>query len=215
MSEQIRVLLIDDHPIIRSGIRMLLEQAGDIQVVGEADNGADALGLVKRLKPDVLLLDMEMPGKTGVEVARELKAAAAPVRVLALSAYDDEQYILNLLAEGAVGYLTKEEALDTIVDAVHGVARGEEGWLSRRATVRIASARIQERVKDPIQLTEREKEVLDQLSRGWSNSRIANELFLSERTVRFHLTNIYDKLNVSSRAEAISWALTNNQQSSS
>ncbi|MEZ4663991.1 MAG: response regulator transcription factor [Caldilineaceae bacterium] len=208
MSQPIRVLLIDDHPIVRSGIRMLLEQAGDILVVGEADRGDDALGLVKRLKPDVLLLDMEMPGKTGVEVARELKAASAPVRVLALSAYDDEQYILNLLAEGAVGYLTKEEALDTIVDAVHGVARGEEGWFSRRATARIASVHLKERNKDPLQLTERETEVLNLLKKGWANSRIAEELFLSERTVRFHLTNVYDKLGVSSRAEAISWALT-------
>lgn len=208
MSNPIRVLLIDDHPIVRSGIRMLLEQVDDIQVVGEADHGDDALGLVKRLNPDVLLLDMEMPGKTGVEVARELKAADAPVRILALSAYDDEQYILNLLTEGAAGYLTKEEALDTIVDAVRGVARGEEGWLSRRATARVASASVKERTKDPIQLTERETEVLDLLKKGWPNNRIAQELYLSERTVRFHLTNIYDKLNVSSRAEAISWALT-------
>jgi len=187
---------------------MLLEQAGDIQVVGEADHGKDALGLVKRLTPDVLLLDMEMPGKTGVEVARELKNANTSVRILALSAYDDEQYILNLLTEGAAGYLTKEEALDTIVDAVRGVARGEEGWLSRRATARITTARIKERTKDPIQLTERETEVLTFLKKGWPNSRIADELSLSERTVRFHLTNIYDKLDVSSRAEAISWALT-------
>lgn len=208
MTQQIRVLLIDDHPIVRSGIRMLLEQAGDIQIVGEADHGNDALSLVKRLSPDVVLLDMEMPGKTGVEVARELKAANSPTRVLALSAYDDEQYILNLLMEGAAGYLTKEEALDTIVDAVRGVARGEEGWLSRRATARIATAHIKERTKNPVELTERETEVLALLKKGWSNSRIAEELYLSERTVRFHLTNIYDKIQVSSRAEAISWALT-------
>lgn len=208
MTQQIRVLLIDDHPIVRSGIRMLLEQAGDIEVVGEANHGIDAVALVKRLTPDVVLLDMEMPGKTGVEVARELKNAKAPVRILALSAYDDEQYILNLLMEGAAGYLTKEEALDTIVDAVRGVARGEEGWLSRRATARIATARVKERTKDVIDLTERESEVLTLLKKGWSNSRIAEELYLSERTVRFHLTNIYDKIQVSSRAEAISWAHT-------
>lgn len=213
MSEQIRVLLIDDHPIVRSGIRMLLEQAGDIEVVGEADHGNDALGLVKRLTPDVLLLDMEMPGKTGVEVARELKTAESPVRVLALSAYDDEQYIMNLLMEGAAGYLTKEEALDTIVDAVRGVAQGEEGWLSRRATARIATARIKERKRDPIDLTERETEVLALLKNGWSNNRIASELCVSERTVRFHLTNIYDKIEVSSRSEAINWAHTQDDQS--
>ena len=206
MPKKIRVLMIDDHPIVRSGIRMLLEKAGNIEVVGEADRGDDAVGLLKRLKPDVLLLDMEMPGKTGVEVAREVEAARLPVRVLALSAHDDEEYILNLLANGAAGYLTKEEALDTIVDAVHGVANGEEGWLSRRAAARMATM-TRKRQRDIIDLTDREEEVLKLVSEGWTNNRIATELTLSERTVRFHLTNIYDKLGVTSRAEAISWAV--------
>lgn len=206
MPKKIRVLMIDDHPIVRSGIRMLLEKAGNIEVVGEADRGDDAVGLLKRLKPDVLLLDMEMPGKTGVEVAREVEAARLPVRVLALSAHDDEEYILNLLANGAAGYLTKEEALDTIVDAVHGVANGEEGWLSRRAAARMATM-TRKRQRDIIDLTDREEEVLKLVSEGWTNNRIATELALSERTVRFHLTNIYDKLGVTSRAEAISWAV--------
>lgn len=206
MNKKIRVLMIDDHPIVRSGIRMLLEKAGDIEVVGEADRGDDAVGLLKRLKPDVLLLDMEMPGKTGVEVAREVEAAHLPVRVLALSAHDDEEYIMNLLANGAAGYLTKEEALDTIVDAVHGVANGEEGWLSRRAAARMATM-TRKRQRDIIDLTDREEEVLKLVAEGWTNNRIATELALSERTVRFHLTNIYDKLSVTSRAEAISWAL--------
>lgn len=206
MNKKIRVLMIDDHPIVRSGIRMLLEKAGDIEVVGEADRGDDAVGLLKRLKPDVLLLDMEMPGKTGVEVAREVEAARLPVRVLALSAHDDEEYIMNLLANGAAGYLTKEEALDTIVDAVHGVANGEEGWLSRRAAARMATM-TRKRQRDIIDLTDREEEVLKLVAEGWTNNRIASELALSERTVRFHLTNIYDKLGVTSRAEAISWAV--------
>ncbi|MBX3011445.1 MAG: response regulator transcription factor [Caldilineaceae bacterium] len=204
--KKIRVLMIDDHPIVRSGIRMLLEQAGDIEVVGEAERGDDAVGLIKRLKPDVLLLDMEMPGKTGVEVAREVEAAQLPVRVLALSAHDDEEYILNLLANGAAGYLTKEEALDTIVDAVQGVANGEEGWLSRRAAARMATM-TRKRQRDIIELTDREEEVLKLVAEGWTNNRIAAELGLSERTVRFHLTNIYDKLGITSRAEAISWAV--------
>lgn len=206
MNKKIRVLMIDDHPIVRSGIRMLLEKAGDIEVVGEAERGDDAVGLLKRLKPDVLLLDMEMPGKTGVEVAREVEAARLPVRVLALSAHDDEEYIMNLLANGAAGYLTKEEALDTIVDAVHGVANGEEGWLSRRAAARMATM-TRKRQRDIIDLTDREEEVLKLVAEGWTNNRIASELALSERTVRFHLTNIYDKLGVTSRAEAISWAV--------
>ena len=129
------------------------------------------------------------------------------MRILALSAYDDEQYILSLLANGAAGYLTKEEALDTIIEAVRGVARGEEGWLSRRAAARIAQA-MRQASRSPIELTARESEVLDLLVQGRSNSQIGAELHITERTVRFHLTNIYEKLDVSSRSEAISWAFT-------
>ncbi|MCC6168562.1 MAG: response regulator transcription factor [Caldilineaceae bacterium] len=206
MSE-IRVLLVDDHPIIRSGIRMLLEQASDIVVVGETDRGDTVLALVERLKPDVLLLDMEMPGKSGVEVAGELQAAGASVRILVLSAYDDDQYISSLLAKGAVGYLTKDQAPGAIVEAVRGVARGEEGWFSRRAAAQIAALARKETTHSMLDLTEREEEVLKMLAQGWTNTRIANEMSVSERTVRFHLSNIYDKLGVSSRAEAIAWAL--------
>lgn len=204
--DTIRVLLIDDHPIVRSGIRMMLEQDAAIVVVGEGDGHDDVIRMIDRLDPHVILLDMEMDGKSGLEVAQEIQQADLPVRVLALSAYDDEQYIVNLLGEGAAGYLTKEEAVDTIIEAVHGVARGEDGWMSRTVAARMA-AYTRRSVKDPIRLTEREQEVLNLLSNGWSNSRIAEELHVSERTVRFHLTNIYEKLNVTSRAEAISWAL--------
>ncbi|MEZ4865799.1 MAG: response regulator transcription factor [Caldilineaceae bacterium] len=206
---KIRVLMIDDHPIVRSGIRMLLERADDILVVGEADRGDDAVGLVKRLNPDVILLDMEMPGKNGIEVTHDLQEAGLAVRILALSAYDDEEYIVNLLASGAAGYLTKEEALHKIIDAVRGVASGEEGWLSRRVAAKMA-ALTRKSAPDPIDLTEREEEVLPLLAEGWSNSRIAEHLNVSERTVRFHLTNIYDKIGVASRAEAISWVLKRN-----
>jgi DNA-binding NarL/FixJ family response regulator len=204
--KQLRVVLTDDHPVVRSGIRSLLERAPDIVVVGEANNGYEALTQVDELKPDVLLLDMEMPDLTGVDVARRLKEAGSPVRVLALSAYDDEQYIIELLSCGAAGYLTKEEALDTIVEAVRGVARGEEGWLSRRAAARMAAWTRREET-DRVRLTEREAEVLRLLARGWTNNLMAEELSLSERTVRFHLRNIYDKLGVNTRGEAIAWAL--------
>jgi len=206
MSE-IRVLLVDDHPIIRSGIKMLLEQAPDIVVVGETDRGDDVVGLVNRLHPDVLLLDMEMPGKSGVDVARELQSAGSAVRILVLSAYDDDEYISSLISNGAAGYLTKEEALGTIVEAVRGVARGEEGWFSRRAAAQIAAMARKETTSGGQELTDREEEVLQMLAKGWTNTRIAHELSVSERTVRFHLSNIYDKLGVGSRAEAIAWAL--------
>jgi DNA-binding NarL/FixJ family response regulator len=202
----IRIVLTDDHPVVRSGIRNLLEKVPDIVVIGEASDGAEALRLAAELAPDVLLLDMEMPGQSGVEVARQLRTDGSPVRVLALSAYDDEQYIVGLLASGAAGYLTKEEALETIVEAVRGVARGEEGWLSRRAAAQMA-AWTRKGPPHTSGLTDRELEVLRLVARGWTNEHVAEALSISERTIRFHLTNVYDKLGVSSRGEAIAWAV--------
>src|SRR5215217_4646341 len=202
----IRVVLTDDHPVVRSGIRQLLEKTSDIVVVAEASDGAEALRLVNELSPDVLLLDMEMPGETGVQVARQLHDARSPVRILALSAYDDEQYIVGLLSSGAAGYLTKEEALETIAEAVRGVAHGEEGWLSRRAAAQVA-AWTRKGPSHNHGLTEREIEVMRLIARGWTNDQIAEALTISERTVRFHLTNVYAKLGVSTRGAAIAWAV--------
>ncbi len=208
-SNTISVILIDDHPVVRSGIRMLLEQAPEIRIVGEAERGDRGLELIERLRPDVVLLDMEMPGRSGPEVMRLIQERGLPVKVLALSAYDDPEYIRSLLALGAYGYLTKDEALDAIVDAVRGVAEGQEGWLSRRAAAQLTSmARTESsRGHDPIELTEREEEVLRCLAKGWTNDQIAEALYITERTVRYHLTNIYQKLHVSTRGEAIAWAL--------
>mgnify|MGYP002625799693 CR=1 FL=1 len=205
MTNSIRVLLVDDHPVVRSGIRMLLERADDIQIIGEADRGQQGLDLIASLQPDVVLLDMEMPDMTGVDVMRTLQSQESTVRVLGMSAYDDPEYIRSLLGAGAYGYLTKDEALDSIVEAVRGVAQGQEGWLSRRAAARL-SALTRQPSADPVQLTEREEEVLRALARGWSNDQIADHLVITERTVRYHLTNIYQKLNLSSRAETIAWA---------
>src|SRR5262245_35786218 len=168
----IRVVLTDDHPVVRSGIRQLLEKASDIVVVGEAGDGAGTLRLVNELSPDVLLLDMELPGETGVQVARQLQAAGAPVRILALSAYDDEQYIVGSLSSGAAGYLTKEEALERIAEAVRGVAHGEDGWLSRRAAAQVA-AWTRKESSHTNGLTQREIEVVRLAARGWTNDQIA------------------------------------------
>jgi len=202
----IRVVLVDDHPVVRSGIRHLLEKTSDIVVVGETGEGSEALRLIDELAPDVVLLDMEMPGRTGVEIARQLQAAGSPVRTLAISAYDDEHYIIALLASGAAGYLTKDEALEKIDEAVRGVARGEEGWLSRRAAAQIA-AWTRKGAPQKDSLSEREIEVLSLLVKGWTNGAAAEALNLSERTVRFHITNICSKLGLATRAEAIAWAM--------
>lgn len=134
----IRVILADDHVVVRIGIRNLLSRSTDISVIGEASNGVEAIQLVNELKPDVLLLDMEMPELDGVEVARRLRAAKAPVKILALSAYNDKQYILSMFDQGAAGYLTKDEAPEKIIEAVRGVAAGEQGWMSRKVAARLA-----------------------------------------------------------------------------
>lgn len=205
----IRVALADDHPSLRAGIRARLEREDDIEVVGEAGTGEGALQLVASMKPHVLLLDMEMPDLSGVEVARRLKAAEAPVRILALSAHDDEEYILKLLDSGAAGYLTKHEPLETIVSAVRGVAAGEDGWLSRDVAAALMRNRRSRRhlEEDPVRLlSEREREVMHHLARGESNQQIGENLFISENTVKKHVNNIYFKLEVSSRAEAVAWA---------
>src|SRR4051812_17806731 len=175
----IRVVLADDHPIVRTGIRALISKAADIIVVAEVDNGADVLTQVEQLAPDVLLLDMEMPGLSGIEVAQKLKAVNSSVRVLALSAHDDEVYVRALLANGAAGYLTKEEAPELIVDAVRGIARGEKGWISRRAAAQM-SMWMHEQEAEPITLTAREMQVLKQAATGKTNREIALALSITD-----------------------------------
>ncbi len=205
-STPLRIVLADDHPVVRGGIRMLLEQEPDLTVVGEADNGIAALHLVATLTPDVLLLDMEMPGLKGLEVAQRLRDQEAAVRVLALSAYDDEQYIFGLLDSGAAGYLTKDEAPQTIVEAVRGVARGEGGWISRRVASKLVHRKRMALEAATDALSDRERDVLGLMGHGYNNTRIAETLFISEGTVKNHVTHIYDKLNLRTRAEAVAWA---------
>jgi DNA-binding NarL/FixJ family response regulator len=195
------VILADDHPVVRAGIRNLLEQASDIVVIGEASNGKEALRMVEELKPDVLLLDMEMPGISGAEVAHELMASGSTVHILALSAHDDKEYIQELLANGASGYLVKEEVPNAIVEAVRGVSRGERGWLSRRIAAQM-SAWMQEGEQDRKGLTTREVEVLQAVVAGKTNQEIGLALGISEKTVEKHLEGVFSKLQVASRVEA-------------
>jgi DNA-binding NarL/FixJ family response regulator len=197
----IRVVLADDHPMLREGIRSRLERESDISVVGEADDGAEALRLVEELAPDVLLLDMEMPGLTGVETARRLQAQNSPVYVLVLSAYDDWYYVQALLSSGAAGYLTKEEAADNIVEAVRGVAQGETGWFSPRVAAQMPGRR-QDAASGRLSLTDPEMNVLRLLADGETDGEISISLGMSIETIHEHLDDIYTKLGVTSRIEA-------------
>ena len=135
--DKIKVVIADDHAVMRVGIRNILARSNEISVIGEASDGQQAIALIESLKPDVLILDMEMPVMDGVEVARWMQITASPVRILVLSAYDDCQYILEMLNMGAYGYLIKDEAPEVIVDAVRGIANGEKGWISRKAALRV------------------------------------------------------------------------------
>lgn len=130
--ETTRIVLADDHAVVRAGIRHILQRAPGIEVMGEASNGVEAIRLVNKLAPDVLLLDIEMPVLNGIEVVRKLHAARSPVRILVLSAYDDNQYVTEMLNNGVAGYLTKDEAPESIVEAIHSVAQGDQGWVSKR-----------------------------------------------------------------------------------
>jgi DNA-binding NarL/FixJ family response regulator len=208
MMTKIRVVLADDHPIVRTGIRSLLQSAHDIEVVAEATSGIEALNRVEELQPDILLLDMEMPGMSGVDVAKRLKAAKSHVRVLALSAYDDTQYVRNLLANGAAGYLTKEEAPEMIIDAVRGVARGEEGWLSRRAVATMSAWTRESHSTN--ELSERELDVLRLVVAGKTNQEIGLALQISEKTVEKHVGALLAKMKVASRVEAAVQAVQRN-----
>jgi len=202
--EVIHVVLADDHPVVRAGIRNELVASG-VQVVGEAVNGEEVQQLVERLHPEVVVLDVEMPGLNGLEVARRLRARQQaqldpPVSILVLSAHDQEAYIFGLLDAGAAGYVLKDEALETIVQAVQTVARGAP-WLSPRVMAKVI-ARSAGRT-DAEALTEREMEVLQLMAKGLNNPQIGDALSIGERTVRFHVENILSKLKASNRMEAV------------
>ena len=199
MPAPIRVLVADDHPVWRKGVRTLLDAEPDISVVAEAADGEEALRLIRAGDVDVALLDMEMPRMTGVEVTKTVQDEGLPVRVLALSSYDDAAYVSGLLQNGASGYLTKDKPPALILEAVRAVARGEGRWFVQPTSQ-----------ADPASaLSDREREVLALLAQGQSNGDIADALFISENTVRNHLANAYAKVGVTSAREAVAWAWRN------
>ncbi len=200
----LRVLLADDHPIVRSGIRNELIRHSDIQVVGEAADGDEALRLAEALKPDVLILDIAMPGLKAVQIIRQLRARSAPPYILVLTAYRDTENVLGMLQAGATGYLLKDEDPAAIVEGVRTVARGRT-WLS--PTVAEAMQRGLGDEKKPEALTEQEIEILRQLAEGKTDREVSQKLGIAERTVRYRLRVIYDKLGVNTRVEAVVWAV--------
>ena len=221
----IRVVLADDHAVVRKGIREFLEQEGDIVVVAEAVDGVQAVSLVVEHRPDVAVLDIQMPGMSGIEATRQIKAQSPEVRVLVLTAYDDDPYIFALLHAGANGYILKTADSAELVRALRAVHRGESA-LDSAVTHKVVQQLTTGRplvpglegdagrtgpgsggVAQAEALTEREVEVLGLAAKGLTNKGIGHTLGISDRTVQGHLANIYGKLSVNSRTEAVLQAL--------
>ncbi|MCH7835387.1 MAG: response regulator transcription factor [Chloroflexi bacterium] len=199
-------MIADDHALVREGTRQILEDQPGLEVVGEAQDGEEAVALVSRLHPDVVLMDIAMPKLNGIEATRLIKKESPSTSVLILTAYDDDQYIYALLDAGAAGYLLKSVRGEELAQAVRAVAQGESVLhpaIAAKVFKRYTSpgqATAQEEIEP---LTERESEVLGMAAKGLSNKMIARELKLSDRTVQAHLSNIFGKLGVASRTEAV------------
>ena len=204
----IRVVLADDHAIVRKGIRDFLEEDTAIRVVAEANDGEEAVALVARERPDIALLDIQMPRLNGLDAARRLRKEFPQVRLLMLTAFEDEPYILAALRAGVNGYLLKTASSEELVHAVRAVAGGETALspaVTKKLMQRASGGVPTEQTTEP--LSEREVEVLRYAAKGMGNRQIAAELGISDRTVQGHLGNIYEKLHVSTRTEAVLFAV--------
>lgn len=208
LEKPIRVLLADDHAVVRAGIRQFLELAEDIEVIGEADDGAQAEELIQALHPDVAVLDIQMPRATGIEVTRWVRANEQETGVLILTAYDDDPYVIAVLQAGANGYVLKTASPWEIIQAVRDVHAGKSP-IQQAIAQKIVAFVTQER-KEPVveTLTEREMEVLVGLAKGLTNKAIALQLQISDRTVQGHIAHIFHKMSVSNRTEAVMRAVT-------
>lgn len=199
----IRLVVVDDHPVVRHGLVAMLRYERDMQVVGEAENGVEAVNRILELLPDVALLDLNLPKMSGIEVMRQVRAQQPQIRFLVLTTYDTDEYIAPALEAGAQGYLLKDATPDELTRAVRSLAAGgaalEEG----------VAARVLESIAEPggDELSVRELEVLRLLVAGASNKAIAAQLNLSENTIKTHLSHIFGKLHVQNRAEAVAAAL--------
>ncbi|GLZ56042.1 response regulator transcription factor [Actinomycetospora sp. NBRC 106378] len=196
------VLVVDDHAVVRQGLVALISTVDDLHVVGQASDGEAAVELVAALRPDVVLMDLSMPGTDGATATGRIRAAAPEVRVLVLTSFADQRHVLAALDAGADGYLLKHAEPETILEGLRQVARGEAPLDGRAARVLLSSRSDPPRTVD---LTDRESEVLLLVADGLGNKQIARRLAITERTVKNHLTHIYQRLGVTDRTQAALW----------
>ncbi len=213
----INVLIVDDHPLLRQGLSRLLELEGGINVVGQASNGIEALRLMDQLEPDVLLLDINMPGMNGIEVAKTVREKHPHTEVLVLTIHDNQSYVNEMIRVGAKGYLLKDAEPREVVHAIKKVATGEtvystqlmERVMERYHHMEMQYGRLQSAAAiQDLELTNRELEILQYICEGLSNKEIANALFISEKTVKNHITSLLRKLEVEDRTQAAVFAVS-------
>lgn len=205
LPSRVRILLADDHPLVRSGVRATLSGEASFEVVGEATNGTEVQLLTQELCPDLLLLDLSMPGPSPLETITCVRQLSPETRVLVLTAYDDDAYVRNIINIGVDGYLLKDEATEALVQAIKAVMQGGT-WFSRVVMQKFV---VKQDPDAEATFTPRELELLASIGQGWDNRRIAAEFDLAEQTVRNYISRIYEKLGVRSRAEAVVWAREN------
>jgi DNA-binding NarL/FixJ family response regulator len=206
----IKILLVDDHAILRDGLKNILSFEDDMKVVGEAISGEEAIKLADELAPDVIIMDINLPGINGVETTAIIKSKNPNARILVLTMYTHDEYLLSALKAGADGYLLKDAPSEHVVDAINTVFRGES-MITPRMTKKLVNIHLQQThfKKDESNLTEREQEVLIGLVEGLSNKEIAEKLFISDKTVKIHVSKIFKKLEVKSRSQAVIYAVQN------
>jgi len=207
----IRLLLVDDHAVVRSGLKMLLANESNMEIVGEAANGAEAVARAGSVRPDVILMDIGLPDMTGIEAARAIKSLHPNVAIVALTIHEDEEYFFNMLDAGASGYVPKRAAPEELLTAIRTAAQGEVYLYPSLAKLLVKDYLSQDRVAENKavldELTSREQEVLTHLADGASNEQIAAALVISPKTVERHRENIMRKLNLHSRAELVRYAI--------
>ena len=207
----IRLLLVDDHAVVRSGLRMLLATESDVEIIGEAGTAAEALASAADLKPDVMLMDIGLPDKSGIEATREIKAIHPNIAIVALTIHEDEEYFFKMLDAGASGYVPKRAAPEELLTAIRAAASGEVYLYPSMAKLLVkdylASEPSEKGDTNGQDLTDREEEVLSHLAEGESNEEIAKKLVISPKTVARHRENIMRKLNLHSRAELVRYAI--------